>query len=50
VHIDADVTVALLGALDADPSLLARSSYPPSTPPADAEPQRRLLILTGRSA
>jgi uncharacterized protein (TIGR03086 family) len=48
-RIDPGVTAALLAVLDADPSLLARSSYTPSTPPADIDPQRRLLILTGRS-
>jgi uncharacterized protein (TIGR03086 family) len=47
--IDPGVVDTLLGAFDTDETLLVRSGYPPSNPPAAADPQRRLLILTGRT-
>jgi uncharacterized protein (TIGR03086 family) len=48
-RIDPEVTATLLDAFAADASLLATSSFPPADPPDTADPQRRLLILTGRA-
>jgi uncharacterized protein (TIGR03086 family) len=48
-RIDPAVTATLLSCFDADSNLLASSSFAPSDPPANAEPQRRLLIVTGRA-
>jgi hypothetical protein len=48
-EIDPEVTRLLLGTFDANPGLLARTSFAPAQPPADADPRRRLLVLTGRA-
>lgn len=48
-RIDPEVTQTLLAAFAADPGILGRVGFGPATVPDDAEPQRRLLILTGRS-
>jgi uncharacterized protein (TIGR03086 family) len=48
-HLDPDVAATVLAAFVADPSMLSRTSFAPGTPPADADPQRRLLSLTGRA-
>jgi uncharacterized protein (TIGR03086 family) len=47
--IEPDVTQAILAALATRPGLLASSGYPPASDPVDVEPQRRLLLLTGRN-
>jgi uncharacterized protein (TIGR03086 family) len=48
-HLDSDVAETLLASFEADPTMLSRTSFAPRTPPADADPQRRLLSLTGRA-
>jgi uncharacterized protein (TIGR03086 family) len=48
-EIDPEITRLLLSTFDSDPDLLARTSFVPGRPPPDADPQRRLLILTGRA-
>jgi uncharacterized protein (TIGR03086 family) len=48
--IDPDVVDVLLSVLNTDPTLLARSGYPPHDPSPAVDPQRRLLVLTGREA
>jgi uncharacterized protein (TIGR03086 family) len=47
--IDADVVTTLLSAIDADPTLLRRSSYPAAAEPSGLDGQHRLLVLTGRA-
>jgi uncharacterized protein (TIGR03086 family) len=47
--LDSDVAETVLAAFAADPRMLSRTSFAPRTPPADADPQRRLLSLTGRA-
>jgi uncharacterized protein (TIGR03086 family) len=47
-RLDPDVTQVLLDAFAADPGMLARTSFPASNPPTTADPQLRLLNLTGR--
>jgi uncharacterized protein (TIGR03086 family) len=45
---DADLCSTILAAIDADPTFLARSSYPECEDLIDGEPLQRLLWLTGR--
>jgi uncharacterized protein (TIGR03086 family) len=47
--IDPAVVTGLLRKIDADPTLLSRMSFQPSTPGIDADPLHRLLTLTGRT-
>jgi uncharacterized protein (TIGR03086 family) len=44
-----DVTAALLDAFAAEPALLPSLPYAPARLPDDADPQQRLLALTGRT-
>jgi uncharacterized protein (TIGR03086 family) len=48
-RLDPAVAQMLLTAFDRDPTMLARSSFTPHEPPADAGPEQRLLMLTGRN-
>jgi uncharacterized protein (TIGR03086 family) len=47
--VDPEVTEAILAAFTDDPSMLGRTSFAPIEMSADADPQRRLLLLSGRA-
>jgi uncharacterized protein (TIGR03086 family) len=48
-YLDDEIVTTLLAAFDADPTMLARSSFRAIDPPRTAAPEQRLLAITGRA-